>query len=283
MNVKLIKVVLLVFMAFLVGCEDSSSPPTPPPTTYPSFSPVTYPATGSNTTVIFMHGKTGNPYAGFLYSLYTTLTSAGYTVIAPYMPWTGFVWYGTLDQAMAYISSLVDTEKAAGKKVVLIGHSMGGAAALIYNSRTDVTAVDATVAIAPGHFFSDSTSLQQAAATSTATAQAMVTAGNGETYGSFQTSNLGVQQTISATANTYLSYHDVNQYPSMINDVLPQISQPLYWIGGDADSLTVNYPNLFPIVPANANSKLETLSGDHYTIVANSAGSIVAWLTSMGL
>jgi pimeloyl-ACP methyl ester carboxylesterase len=262
MNIRLIAITLI--MGLLVACEQGPGQQLDPyafdcsgtPSYTESSAPITYTASGATTTVIVLHGKTGYPNSSHLIGLYTDLQNAGYEVKAPYMPWNSTTWDGTLCQAMGYVGDLVQTEKDAGKNVILIGHSMGGAGVLIYNIAAEMSQPDATVAIAPGHFMHLSNTLQTQTAASVATARDMVTAGNGDTNATFQTYNNGSLQDIATTANIFLSYHDLDQYPDITNDVLPSISAPLYWIGGDSDNLTTayGYTSLFNRLPSNSNS-----------------------------
>lgn len=258
----------------------------------PVNSPVIYNslAGAASTTIIMIHGKSGSPLSSQYSSLYSDLQSAGYNVKALYMPWgnngnSPGLWNGTLCQGMNYIDEVIQAEKTAGNNVVLIGHSMGGAGSFIYNSTADVNKPDASIIIAPGHFMHKSSKLQTFTAPSVATANAMVKAGNGDVYDTFDTYNNGALQPVTTTANIYLSYHDLSQYPDIVNNVLGVQSGPLYWIGGDADSLTTtyNYALLFSNIPTNTDNKYETITGTHSTVITNSTTNIITWLTGLGL
>jgi len=272
---------------FELSCSDA-------PAFTPSASPVSYTGTGTpTTTAIVLHGKSGSPNGAHLLPLYTDLQAAGYNIKSLYMPWghnggypSNNNWNGTLCQAMNDISSVVQAEKNAGNNVVLIGHSMGGAGSLIYNATTTVNQVDATITIAPGHFLHKSNTIQQTSAASVTTAKSMVAAGNGDSYATFQTRNNGTTQDIDTTANIFLSYHDLEQYPDIVNDVLAENQGPLYWIGGDSDNLTTvyGYASLFNThVPDNTDSTYQTLSGDHKSVVAAATQNIISWLQGVGL
>lgn len=107
-------------------------------------------------------------------------------------------------------------------------------------------------------------------------------------YHSIPTRNNGTTQDIDTTANIFLSYHDLEQYPDIINNVLAENQGPLYWIGGgsDTDNLTTvyGYASLFSThVPRHADRKYQTLSGDHKSFVAAASQHIIDWLQAMGL
>lgn len=287
MYIRVMAITLL--SGLLIACEQATNNPYTydcgGTATYTEKSaPITYSVTGAGTTAIVLHGKSGNPNASHLLGLYSALQGAGYEVKAPYMPWSSTTWDGSLCQAIGYVSELIQTEKTAGKNVILIGHSMGGAGVLIYNVTTGMSQADATITIAPGQFMHLSKTLQTQTAASVTTARNMVNAGNGDSIATFQTYNNGALQDVATTANIFLSYHDLNQYPDIANNVLSSITAPLYWIGGDTDNLTTayNYASLFTRVPSNSSSQYETLSGDHLSVVGNASSNIISWIGGLG-
>ena len=111
----------------------------------------------------------------------------------------------------------------------------------------------------------------------------MVVNGNGDDLNTFDTLNPGAVIQITASANDYLSYHALYQYPD-INDVLLSIKLPVVWLAGIDDPLTTFYdmPALFNRITSQ-NSKYEVVNGDHLSMVSNSETPIVVWLHSLGL
>ena len=268
--------VTATFIDYQVDCSSSASyaPATPP---------VILSSGATTTTVIVMHGKAGAPLDVYLLPLYTALSDGGYDVVAPYMPWRDTVWDGSMCEAMNYVDDLAAIEAAKGNNVVIAGHSMGGAHALIYAASSPPADVKAVVTLAPGHFphlelpllivFDPITA---ASITSSLTkAEDMVAGGNGDQLSTFDTlipdlSNPLLQ--ITATANDYLSYHALDQYPD-INDVLPPIRLPVLWLAGDVDPLTDFY-NMAALAGelSNPDSSYQLVTGDHLGMVANTAG-----------
>ena len=242
-----------------------------------------------------MHGKASSPLDPDLSPLYNGLANAGFDVIAPYMPWSNTVWDGSMCEAMNYIDELAAQEATKGNHAIIAGHSMGGAHALIYAATSPATEVKAIVALAPGHFpqlelplltvFDPGTAAS--ITSSIDSAEAMVASGDGDVSSdTFYTlipylSNPLLQ--ISATAIDYLSYHALYQYPD-INDVLPSIELPVLWLAGTEDPLTNLYdmPALFSRI-TSPNSIYQEVTGDHLSIVSNSAAAIVLWISSLGL
>lgn len=251
----------------------------------PASSPqiITSTAGTATTTLIVMHGKTGSPYASFLQSFYTDMAAQGYDVIAPFMPWSSTTWDGTVCEAMAYIDELAGVEIANGKKVVVVGHSMGGVHALIYGATLPPAGVEAIVPIAPGHMPQLSSGFQSATAADVSRAKTMVSNGQGDVYDNFDTPNNGALVTLSTTPNIYLSYHALDQFPD-IRAVLPKIAQPVLWFAGDADSLTTAY-NMAALAGdiTSANSEYQLLSGTHLGVVANTPAPLGSWLNSLGI
>jgi len=281
------KSVIATFVEYSVDCSS-----------YATYMPIAAPeiklSAGATTTVIVMHGKAGSPLDGYLSPLYTELTNAGYDVISPYMPWSELVWDGAMCEAMNYIDSLAAQEAAKNMNVIVAGHSMGGAHALIYAATAPAAEVKGIIAMAPGHFPHLELPLLAVLDPGTAasiissitSAESMVDSGLGDMDGTFDTLIPDLNSpllTISATANHYLSYHALYQYPD-INDVLPPIRLPVLWLAGDVDPLTTfyNMPALFNQITSQYSS-YELVTGDHLGMVSSSATPIDDWLFSLGL
>jgi len=293
-NPFIILIILLVFGCSSSGDGGTSASVTPPQysvdcssgATYaPTTSPVITLSTGAAATVsiIVMHGKTGSPNSAHLPSLYTDLSNAGYDVIAPYMPWSGLDWDGSMCEAMNYIDSLSALEAAKGRSVIITGHSMGGAHSLIYGATSPGSEVKGIVALAPGHFPHLSNNMQAVTAPSIALAESMVASGNGDDVATFDILNTGLVMQITASANDYLSFNALDQYPD-INHVLHVITLPVLWLAGDTDPITTGYNMavLFTKI-TSANSDYQVIAGDHKSMVSSSSVPITAWLTMLGL
>lgn len=270
--------VTAAFAEYIVDCSayTAYSPAPAPIVTLSTAGPAT-------TTIIMMHGKTGSPLNAYLSPLYTELSAAGYDVIAPYMPWSGLEWDGSMCEAMNYIDNLAAQEAIKGHTVIVAGHSMGGAHALLYAATIPPAEVKGIFALAPAHFPQLEDSLQAAITTSIAEAEEMVANGGGDDQNTFDTLLPGITVQITASANDYLSYHALYRYPD-INDVLPVIKLPVLWLAGADDPLTSYYdmPALFNSITSQ-HCGYEAVNGDHTTMVSNSAIPAITWLPSLGI
>ena len=133
----------------------------------------------NNIVFVVMHGKSSEPDAPFRLELYPKLTSYGYEVIAPKMPWST-EWTGTPEDGISLLDEIVNQVVKKGKKVVLVGHSLGGANALIYVSRNPNKEVLGVITIAPGHMLHRSNRMQRVTENSVEKARSMVNAGKGD-------------------------------------------------------------------------------------------------------
>lgn len=283
------KSVTATFIEYLVDC-----------TAYIAYAPGLMPeytpssAAPATSSIIVMHGKTATPVDAYLLNLYSALSDDGYDVVAPYLPWRDTSWDGSMCEVMNYIDLLAQQEAAKGRAVIVAGHSMGGAHALIYAVTDPAEEVKAIVALAPGHFpqlemplltllfpnIADSIN------SSITLAENMVASGDGGQLNTFDTllpDPGGPLLPISATANDYLSYHALDQYPG-IDDVLPPIKLPVLWLAGEDDPLTAFY-NMAALSSriTSLNSDYQLVAGNHIDMVSNSGAPASAWLTTLGL
>ena len=275
-----------VTASFVEYAVDCSPFPAHTPSSIVSIPSSTRPAV---TTVIVMHGKTSIPADPGLLALYDELALAGYDVIAPDMPWSDTLWDGSMCAAMNLIDELAAGEAAMGRDVVVAGHSMGGAHALIYTVTTPSPAVKAIIAMAPGHFPHLEGIAQILIADEIARAENLVAAGlgdNDDTFGTLLPDPIALVQLvqIGITPNNYLSFHALDQYPD-IRDILPATRLPVLWLAGADDALTDFYgmAELFGSITSQGSTYDPTVTGDHLDMVASSASPMLAWLLGLGL
>ncbi len=237
---------------------------------------------GASTTVIFMHGKTGHPATEFQTQYYDELQTAGYNLIALQMPWSGTEWDGTLCEGLNYLGSVVDTERAAGRNVIVSGHSMGGMHAMAYivtSSRADIQGV---ILLAPGHMLHRSNRMRTATADDVTRAKSAVANGSGDALDTYSTYNNGATQPLTTTARYYLSYHDPDTYPN-VSSILPAIDLPVLWLAGVDDRLTTVYDMASQANQiTSSNSQYQVITGGHQDMLDHAASPVSNWLSSLG-
>ncbi len=283
------KTVTASFVEYSVDCSSDAS--YQPAGLIPEFTPSAVPTT---TSVVMLHGKTASPLDAYLTTLHTALSDAGYDVVAPYLPWRETDWDGSMCEVMNYIDLLVQQEAARGHAVIVAGHSMGAAHALIYAVTTPAADVKAILVLAPGHFPQLEMPLltlffptvADSINSSIALAESMVASGIGDTNNTFDTLLPDLSDPllpISATANDYLSYHALDQYPD-VNDVLPPVKLPVLWLAGEDDPLTDLYNmSILASRITSADSDYQLVPGDHISMVSETVTLITTWLTTTGL
>lgn len=235
----------------------------------------------NNIVFVVMHGKSSEPDTPFRLELYPKLTSYGYEVIAPKMPWSK-EWTGTLDDGFSLIDEIVSQVAKRGKKVVLVGHSLGGSNALIYASRKPKREVLGVITVAPGHMLHKSNKMQRETENSVEKARSMVNAGKGDDKDYFTELNTGKVKDVRMSAVTYLSYYDLDKFPD-VEYLLPNIRLPVLWIAGDSDRLTTIYDMefLFESLPDDSKNKYLEVSGGHKSVLSNSAADMANWVAKL--
>lgn len=230
---------------------------------------------------IAIHGK-GTPVNNpRLTSLYTSLLDKGYETIALEMPWSKN-WSGTFEQGLALIDSTINKVIASGKKPILIGHSLGGAASLIYVGENPNNKLLGVIAIAPGHMLHKSNKMQKVTASSVEKANKLISESKGNIRSSFTELNNGRTRNVTMSAEAYKSYYDTDSFPN-VEMLLEDIKTPTLWIAGKSDKLTKVYgmSELFAELPQNSKNKYALVDGNHLDVVQNSSDTIINWVSGL--
>ena len=236
--------------------------------------------------VVFIHGKGSEPDKPDYKSLYAKLNEAGYQVIAPRMPWAGEHWTGSLSQAMEVIDAAVDLAAKSGRKVVVGGHSYGGMAAILYRPANPPAAMVGRFMLAPAGMIDLAKKSQDAVAPAIAEAKQMLAEGRSQETTRFSVTNVGkgnrvFTDTLMATPEVMLSYHDVAVFPST-RAALAQIRQPVFWAVGEGDPIPYNRQPLYGLIPADAMNVYRELPGGHVDMLGQAAEPLVDWLDKLG-
>lgn len=226
---------------------------------------------------ILLHGKASNVNSSFRISTYENLFSKGYEVLVPKMPWSK-EWGGTLEDGMNVINSAIDFAVKRDKKPIIVGHSLGGAAAIIYAGTKANKNLHGVVVVAPGHMLHESKKMQRVSSKSLEKAKKMIRNGKGKEKTSFKMLNTGKEYTYYLSPNVFVSYYDTEIFPDITN-ILGDIKTPFLWIAGEQDRLTqiYNMSDLFEYLPENEKNKYLEHKGKHKSVLPNSSNEIIKW------
>lgn len=228
--------------------------------------------------IVFLHGKKGNPSLDHNSKFIKEMSNAGYTVIAPIMPWSQKRGYeGTRSQGLEVIDEAV---KLLGKsKVVVVGHSMGGMAALQYGARGVPSTVVGLVSVAAGHDPNNAGKLRGLTEDAAETACAATKAGKGADKSNYPEMNMGKKYSIDATAEYYCTYYSLNEYPDSLQ-IAGSIKTPTFILSGSGDRLTHVYSHdeIFFSLPENDLNRQETLPGKHKSVLYKNVDAIIGWI-----
>jgi pimeloyl-ACP methyl ester carboxylesterase len=230
--------------------------------------------------VIMMHGKMASPGTSQYPPLYSKLRKAGYSVIAPKMPWSKFD--GSHAQAIEVINAAVEEAAKSSNKIVVAGHSLGAAVTLQYLAASPSPKVSGGVPIALGHSPHISRKLARITDSSVIEARKLAADGKGDKKKSFDDLNMGKKGSLRTTADIYLSFYDPEVFPD-IEEGLSNIKVPVLWIAGRDDRLTAVYEtrSLFSQIPNNPKSAYREEKGGHKDVVGKQAPLVVEWLDKL--
>ena len=241
------------------------------------------PAQSANLTgvgIVYLHGKGGWPGAmdgGIL----AALEAEGAQVAKPDLPWSLKRKYGaTYEHAMAEIDSVVAALKTEGAtRIVVIGHSLGGNAAIGYAARhPDLAGV---VVLVPGHL-PETDELRGYTQAAIARAKELVAAGQGNVPQSFPDVAQGIPLTATATPLVYLSMFDPNGPAVIPKNARAMGPVPLLWVVGSLDPIARRGPDYaFKLAAKNPKSRYVEVFAGHLTTPTVARNQVVAWINSL--
>ncbi len=252
--------------------------------------PVAVLASPQEVGVVILHGKQGTPEGSFspINKLFDALTSKGYLVSRPEMPWSRKRYLeGNWQQAMTEIKTAVDQLRAKGaKKIVIAGHSIGSPAALSYAAQNKD--IDGVAMMAPGHVpLLYSECLPRIAPISLCAvkdsldeARAMIAAGKGDEKGRFTDINQGSRVANFATAKEFMSYFDPtgDAEMSVVAKKLPPHTAVLWIIGFNDSLVKLGRGYVFDSLPENPKSKYVEIGSNHFRTPIDGLEQIVSWV-----
>lgn len=233
--------------------------------------------------VVLMHGKLSTPSKPFS-TLGPQLEAEGILIETPEMPWSKDREYeSSYEQAMEEIATSVKQLRARGAtRIVVGGHSMGAAAALIYGSRHPA---DGLLLLALGHS-PQSNVLQERFGASVARARSLVAAGKGndkQGFDDFDASKRPPAFTVATTPRNYLSYFDPDGIANTLTAAgkIPA-SLPVLWVDGTEENpgLMSYGQKIYDAIGSSAKKHVEVTAG-HTTVPHKSGAEVLAWLRSL--
>ncbi len=233
--------------------------------------------------LVLMHGKLSNPDAPFrMISPY--LEREGILVETPEMPWSKRREFDrSYDEAFTEIDAAIQKLRARGAtRIVIGGHSLGAAAALIYTARKPA---DGLVLLALGH--SPQTSvLQERFAGSVARARQQVAADQSDEktgFDDFDASKKPPAYTVRTTPRIYLSYFDPEGIANtMKSAVAVPVGMPVLWVAGTKESPGLkSYGEKLHAATASQTKKYIEVDAGHIDTPTAAAEAVADWLKSL--
>ncbi|NMW18118.1 MAG: alpha/beta hydrolase [Chlorobiaceae bacterium] len=239
-------------------------------------------ATENKVGVVLIHGKWGNPSQ--FNSLAKSMSSKGYMVLTPLMPWSKVRGYDIdYSSALEIVTGTIQELRKSGSAViVLAGHSKGANAAIAY-AAYGREKIDAVIAIAPGHM-PDTVRFHQSIQSSLKKAREMIDSGKGDERALFTHRNNGRYADITMTAAAYFSYYDPEGMASMPLST-SRITQriPLVWIlAGTTDVLyDKGRDYVFDKWPRHPHNKYLVLNSVHREAPDDAKEEILRWIEAL--
>lgn len=235
----------------------------------------------ASTGVVLLHGKWSKPEQ--MKPVQQSLGAAGFTVVAPQMPWSAVRLYDrSFDQAMDEIDTAVAGLRANGvKRVVVVGQSMGANAA--WNYATLGRGLAAVVLIAPGHL-PDLGHLRDSAAADVVQARQMLASGDGDKVMPITDYNTGNRtRPLSMPARVFLSYFAPDG-PAAMGERAGQIRERnILWLAPKQDPITrIFAEQVVHKLPAAIVFSRQDMESDHLGAPAAAAEPLTQWLLALG-
>ncbi len=240
------------------------------------------PISGPRIGALVMHGKGGTPGRN-VDTLISALESAGILVEAPLMPWgKERIYDRSYEDSLAEMDGYVAKLKARGaQRIVVIGHSIGGNAAIGYGARRQ--GIAGYVALAPAHN-PENPVIQKAAAEDVARAKAMVEAGKGEDKASFVDFNVHPQPPAHTTAAIYFSWFAADGPAAFPGNIAGfDRNARLLWIDGSDE---VQEKKRWHVPQVNAvkampNARYDLIDARHMEVPGAAIPLVLDWLRAL--
>lgn len=236
--------------------------------------------------IVLMHGKTAPPNSRPLAPLVQALGSTDASLATPEMPWSRSRYLsGNAAQALDEIAGAIGALKAAGaSSILLVGHSMGAAAALAYAAQRGGVMGLSLVAMGhvPRFYYRGLSPATMPVRDAIVRAREMAASGRGDEVATFADSNQGTALAPRLSAREFLSWFD----PEAGFDAVENIARapcPVQWVVGRIDPIFAQSRELFfDRLPPDSRHELVVVDGGHLDTPANGAAAIVAFARKLG-
>jgi pimeloyl-ACP methyl ester carboxylesterase len=234
---------------------------------------------GSDIGVVVLHGKQGMGGDRVMAPVIMALRNAGYSVQAPTMCWSRQRMYdATWPDCLREIDTAIAALRTAGaRRIVVVGQSLGGNAAIDYGAQHPELA--GVVALAPA---GQPAQLVRSPliSRSITKAQQMAAAGQGGQRTDFMDTNNGQTFGVTTTPTIYLSIF-LPGGPADFPIALPRLREPIIWISGTEDPTQRNAAPLFAQLPANRLNRFVQVNSPHLQTPAAGASAVLEWLATL--
>lgn len=256
------RLALVLLAASLAGCV----PSTPPTASSPAALPLG---------IVLMHGKKGPPR--YLDDTKAAFEAHGYLVVTPEMCWSDKRQYDRLypDCLTEIDAAVADLRQRGARSIVVVGHSLGGSAAIAYGATHDGVAGVIGFAAADA-FFGPPSQLPDIAR-----AQYLVDEGKGDGPADFDDIRPSGRTSMRTTAAHFLSFV-APPAEQRTPAYAARLHVPLLLIAGRQDSATMQYEaRIYDRVPNNARNRYVEVNADHNGILTAGMKPALEWLASL--
>ncbi len=242
-------------------------------------------AASSDIGVVVMHGKEGLP-AG-MQPMATALEGAGHHVVVPTLAWSrNRIYDKSVADALLEIDAAVEQLKAKGaKRIVVLGHSLGGSVALRYAAKRPGLA--GVALSAPAHN-PDSETARRLFTKDLERARASIAQGKITETQSFLDANGGDARglrtyAVVVTPPVYVSWwgEEDGELLSPRNAAALNPPMPVLFLVAKTDRFARPQADVYDKAPPHAQSRHLIIDTDHMGMVKDGAGALLDWLKSL--
>lgn len=242
-------------------------------------------AASSDIGVVVMHGKEGMPVG--MQPMATALEGAGHHVVVPELAWSrNRIYDKPVSDALLEIDAAVAQLKAKGaKRIVVLGHSLGGSVALRYAAKRPGLA--GVVLSAPAHN-PDSETARRLFTKDLERARALIVQGKVTETQSFLDANGGDARgfrtySVVVTPPVYVSWwgEEDGELLSPRNAAALNPPMPVLFLVAKNDRFARPQGDVYDKAPPHPQSRHLIIDTDHSGMLKDGVGTLLDWLKSL--